>query len=95
MNKTVMSVAVCAAFLTGCPITVPVEKPTVVYTTMDGFLIELAGRASERLGNADDFKIVVTQAYYPIGTLMRAGSTIPIDYTACLASPVLLRKSTL
>lgn len=83
MNKTVMSVAVCAAFLTGCVANPPVVS-RAAYTNMDGFLMELATRASERIGNADDFKIVVTQAYYPIGTLMRTGSTIPIDYTACL-----------
>lgn len=85
MNKVAMSVAVCAAFLTGCVATTPKVNPDV-YTSMDEFLKDLATRASERLGNADDFKIVVTQADYPIGTLMRMGSTIPIDYKACIPS---------
>jgi hypothetical protein len=74
--SALLMVAACAP--------VPPKVDTAAYNQMDGFLKELASRAGANLGSAEDFKIVVTQAYYPIGTLMRTGSTIPIDYTACL-----------
>jgi len=51
---------------------------------MDTFIEALASRASSKIGTGDDFKIVVTQAYYPIGTVMRVSSTIPIEYVACI-----------
>ena len=52
--------------------------------SVDALSEELARRTQKQLGKADDFQIVVTQANYPIGTLLRQGSTIPIDYSACL-----------
>lgn len=52
-------------------------------TSIDNLSSELAQRTQARLGRADDFQVIVTQAVYPIGTLMRQGSTIPVDYTAC------------
>lgn len=52
-------------------------------SSIDNLSSELARRTQARLGRADDFQVIVTQAVYPIGTLMRQGSTIPVDYTAC------------
>lgn len=84
------SAAALAVALTGCPGPTPTPTPTPTrsggYTvaSMDALIAELATRTQQRLGEAEDFRIIVTQAAYPIGTLMRPGSTIPIDYRACL-----------
>ncbi|QWF18150.1 hypothetical protein [Lysobacter capsici] len=61
---------------------------------MDKFQNQLAQRAADRIGSADDFKIVVTQADFPIGTLLRQGSTIPVDYTSCLPTTATPKSST-
>ena len=83
-NKYVFACALVVPFLTGChekPTTQP--PPSVYFDQFDQFQAELAARSARKIGSADDFKIIVTQVAYPIGTLMRAGSTIPIDYSAC------------
>lgn len=80
-----LTVCGCLFLLGGCSNNLP--KPDEVkaaYSNIDDFQKELAIRAQDVMGKADDFKIVVTQASFPIGTLMRVGSTIPIDYTGCL-----------
>lgn len=55
---------------------------------MDDFLAQLAKRVQHGMSPGDtapeDFQIVVTQAVYPIGTVLRPSSTIPIDYSACV-----------
>jgi hypothetical protein len=53
-------------------------------TSFDDLSAQLAKRTQEKLGGAADFQVVVTQAVYPIGTLLRQGSTIPIDYSSCV-----------
>lgn len=70
--------------LTACTTPTPPTADSNVYDQMDKLAKSLATRASTNLGQADDFQILVTQAAYPVGTLMRTGSTIPVDYTACL-----------
>lgn len=60
--------------------------PLTAYDSMDKFMGDLANRANSRMGSANDFKVIVTQANFPIGTLLRPESTVPIDYTACLPS---------
>lgn len=64
---------------------------------MDALTDQLAVRTRKRLGEAEDFRIIATQAAYPIGTLMRPGSTIPIDYSACLppAAPPMAKAPSL
>lgn len=87
MNKMMILLAGGATLvLAACVQRSPPPPPPAAFDSMDAFQKELANRASKALGTAEDFNIVVTQAYYPIGTLMRTGSTIPIDYTACLPS---------
>lgn len=83
LTTTVVSTAL---FIIACGKTTPISVPSVpaAYTNMNEFLEALAVEANKRLGGSDDFRVVVTQAQYAIGTLMRTGSTIPIDYTACL-----------
>lgn len=83
MKTGKLILAFCMATLAGCAATLP-KTADVPYIEMDKFVGELATRANSKIGAADDFQIVVAQAYYPIGTLIRAGTTIPIDYTACL-----------
>lgn len=80
--------------LAACPGPTPAPTPTPSTTasapgpynplTMDELVAQLAARTRQRLSEAEDFRIIVTQAVYPVGTLMRPGSTIPIDYSACL-----------
>lgn len=53
---------------------------------MDELLAKLAARSRIVLGAADDFNIIVTGVHYPIGTLMRQGSSIPVNDKACLPS---------
>lgn len=70
--------------LSGCPANTLNPPPPLYFNHFDAFQAELAARSAQKIGSADDFKIIVTQVAYPIGTLMRAGSTIPIDYSACI-----------
>ncbi|HHT0524791.1 TPA: hypothetical protein ACTW6T_003868 [Klebsiella michiganensis] len=75
----------CTLFIpviSGCPNKAPLP-PNKKMDNFDQFQTELANRSASQIGTADDFKIIVTQVAFPIGTLMRAGSTIPIDYSAC------------
>lgn len=80
-NKYFLLYPLALTFLTGCHEKIPQPK---YFNQFDLFQEELAIRSSKKIGMADDFKIIVTQVAYPIGTLMRAGSTIPIDYSACI-----------
>lgn len=79
-------VAASSSVVTSC-VTQPPSPSIVTYRQMDQFQDELASRASQRLGSSSDFKIVVTQAEVPIGTILRRGTTIPIDYTSCVPDP--------
>jgi hypothetical protein len=54
-----------------------------VFGSMDRLLADIQTRASRNLGQSEDFQITPTGADYPIGTLLRARTTIPIDYEAC------------
>jgi hypothetical protein len=56
------------------------------FDSMDRFVAELQSRASQALGNAEDFQVTPTGADFGLGTLLRPGTTIPIDYTACKPS---------
>jgi len=86
MNIRFVAAILCVGVLvTGCS-TAPPKPDIAVYGQMDDFLTQLAARAGKNIGTADTFKIVVTQTQYPIGTLLHAGTTIPIDFTACLPS---------
>lgn len=86
MNIRLITAILCAGVLvTGCS-TTPPKPASAIYGQMDDFLTQLAARAGKNIGTADTFKIVVTQTQYPIGTLLHAGTTIPIDFTACLPS---------
>ena len=65
----------------------PITPPNQVYVGIDKFQEELATRVSNKFDpnkTVKDFKIVVTQAAYPIGTILRPNTTIPIDYTVCI-----------
>lgn len=64
----------------------PVDHPPRSLASMDDLLAQLASRAQDRIGSSPDFKIIVTSAAYPIGTLMHVGTTIPVDYSACQAA---------
>jgi len=73
----------------GCLPSKPLPPRDVVnFTEMDQFQSDLAERVSKNFNpeKQPDFKVIVTQAGYPIGTVMRANSTIPISYTACQPS---------
>jgi hypothetical protein len=90
-SRALVTVVMFAAIAvtTGC---VPPKPPplhdVVNFTNMDQFQSDLAERVSEKINpeKQPDFKVIVTQAGYPIGTVMRANSTIPISYTACQPS---------
>lgn len=66
-----------------------VEKPptdehaAVRYETLDQLQQALAQRAATAWGGGDDFNIVVTAYEVPIGTLMRQGRSVPVEYSAC------------
>lgn len=70
--------------LAGCPWPLAKPNPESSYATIDAVQKELATRAKSAIGNTNDFNIIVTQANFPIGTLVRPSSTIPVDYTGCL-----------
>lgn len=53
--------------------------------SLDELMDKLAERTASRLGEAPDFRIIVTQAGYPVGTLLRPNSTIPVHTRACRA----------
>lgn len=61
----------------------PVTFDTSSFAPMDRLMVDLQLRASQRLGQSQDFQITAAGADYPLGTLLRAGTTIPIDYEAC------------
>ena len=89
-----------ALALGGCPSSGGSDDATATPTTalttggvyqvdsMDALAEQLAARSSRRIGKADNFQIIVTQAAYPVGTLMRPGTTIPVDYSSCLPASV-------
>lgn len=93
MKKLAVSMFGCLFFLASCVSDPPKPDVALSFRNIDEFQNELAVRARTALGEADDFQVVVTQAAFPIGTLMRIGSTIPIDYTACLPQQQLPNKS--
>ena len=76
------AIGAAAALVAGQPKTGKVDTTTQAMS-MDDLQRQLADRAKARLGNAQDFQVIVTEAEYPVGTLMRQGSTIPVDYRAC------------
>lgn len=78
-------VLLIAFYISGCGPHPNIDPPP--YSDMDKFMDELAKRVSSKfnpLGNQKDFIVVPTQAEYPVGTLLHANSTIPVDYTACI-----------
>jgi hypothetical protein len=87
--------ALSVSFLAGCGTQLPsTDHASEQLSNFDALQTELAARASKGLtgssANQVDFNVVVTQAEYPIGTLLRQGTTIPVDAAACLpaAQPV-------
>lgn len=54
-----------------------------VLSDFDQLQNDLAKRTQDRLGYADDFQVVVSDINFPIGTLIRVGGSIPVDYSAC------------
>jgi hypothetical protein len=112
MSRPPAQVAIVLAgmlMLGGCPGkdtgggTTGVSKPSTSVSglyqvsSMDALTDQLATRSASRLGQADNFQIIVTQAAYPVGTLMRQGTTIPIDYSSCLpaSAPPLFKTPSL
>lgn len=81
MSRKRLMLLAGSALLISCQHEPPVAAPT--YSQMDSLQAELATRAGSVMGSSGDFKIIVTQAAYPIGTLMRQSTTIPIDYDSC------------
>jgi hypothetical protein len=79
-----LTVCGCLFLFGGCSTNIAKPEAKTAYSNIDNFQKELAIRAQDVMGQADDFKIVVTQVTFPIGTLMHVGSTRPIDYTVCL-----------
>lgn len=81
---------------TGCGTKLPKADAQNVqnYANMDQLQDELAARAANRIGSARDFQIVVTHADFPIGTLIRRSTTIPIDYYACTPGDLPPKSST-
>jgi hypothetical protein len=54
-----------------------------VLTKVDSLMADVQARAQRSLGSSDDFVITQSMGEFEIGTLLRAGSTIPVDYEAC------------
>ncbi|SEL00103.1 hypothetical protein SAMN04487787_105131 [Kosakonia sacchari] len=54
-----------------------------VLSDFDQLQNDLAKRTQTRFGYADDFQVVVSDVNFPIGTLIRVGGSIPVDYSAC------------
>ncbi len=83
----VLACAVASTLLiVGCISPTPPLPDGSVYDNIDKFQDALAARVAGLL-NPDkqpDFKVVVSQASFPIGTVLRPNSTIPIEYTSCL-----------
>jgi hypothetical protein len=85
MNIRMIAVACNVLLLFGC--VAPPTVPETAYDNMAKFLAQLAQQVQDSMApgkdKPQDFQIVVTQAAYPIGTVLRPSSTIPIDYSAC------------
>jgi hypothetical protein len=92
MAKTgVILILFPSLILIGCSwpvISPPGTEIAPAIATVDQFMDDLAKRAAGKFGQEDNFKVVVTQADYPVGTLMQAGRTIPINYTSCVPANV-------
>ncbi|TCM43333.1 hypothetical protein [Novosphingobium sp. ST904] len=61
-------------------------------STADELMARLAMRAATKFNGdrpgSPDFQVIVTGNAYPIGTLIRRGTSIPVDYNACqIAEP--------
>lgn len=63
-----------------------------ILSSFDQLQTNLADRTRAKLGYTDDFQVVVSDINFPIGTLIRVGGSIPIDYSACqpVVTPVAL-----
>lgn len=59
------------------------DATKVATDTMDDLNAILIKRAKERFGDSEQFRIIATDAEYPIGTLLRPGSTVAVDYDSC------------
>jgi len=83
----VIFVSLLVLLLSGCPKNpatdggADVIKP--ILSDFDQLQNDLAKRTQTRLGYADDFQVVVSDINFPIGTLIRVGGSIPVDYSAC------------
>lgn len=78
-----------ALSLAGCVNTPPLP-PATIYDRVDKFQAELAGRVSKKIdpyAKAKDLQVVVTQIAPPIGTIYRAGTSIPVNEKACKPKP--------
>lgn len=68
----------------------PAEPPKVeaIFNNIDKFYDEIAARVKRRLGadKVPDFIVIPSEASWPIGTVLRPGTTFPADATACVAT---------
>ena len=74
--------------ITGCQPVPPVfTPPAAAYSSIDKFQEELATRVAGKINPGSierDFLVVVSQGSFPVGTVLRPHTTIPIDYRACV-----------
>ncbi|WP_256081067.1 hypothetical protein [Massilia sp. YIM B04103] len=75
--------------LTGCSTVVPPQPPNVeeTYKEVDKFYQQISDRVKEKIvgSKAPDFIVIPAEAVWPIGTVLRPGTSFPADATACVA----------
>lgn len=74
--------------ISGCGFNDNVDTPTPKnsYTNVDQFYQEIANRVRLRTGadKVPDIIVIPSEAVWPIGTVLRPGTTFPADATACV-----------
>lgn len=83
--------AMAFIFLTACHSVPEPPAPAEAYSSMDAFVSALAERVKSKFdpqAKETDFNIIPSQASWPIGTVLRPGTTYPVDTTVCLVNPV-------
>lgn len=92
MKEKIASCLMLSLVLTGCEYlkSKPPEPSRVdaTYSDIDKFYDEVATRVRKRTGadKVPDLIIIPSEATWPIGTVLRPGTTFPADATACVAA---------
>lgn len=93
MNGKISIFTIAILFLTGCqgeswktkPPTVSLKTDPKAVDSLDLYYGDIAKRVKKVIG-VNDLIIIPAEATWPIGTVLRPGTTFPSDATACIAA---------